>query len=277
MMYNVYVALAVCSLTMGLPQGSVSLRVIGQRVSDDSKVELAVKKLWSADTAEERAAMEALVHLGSGSVPQLVNVLEDVTNDPTSPHFATGKEKEGSEAFELYYSKPFGPKPGVSAGQLAELEISWRLKRDILEILGRLRAEEAVPLLIRIMERRAIYSAIERMSPEMNTLAQIGTAAVPQLIEAIETASQRSASVGFADPSLTEEEKTSLRSIETFKIQVRAALTLGEIGDARALPILRRLMEESNDLSRMSRTSPYAGFGMYNVRYAIEQIEKASK
>src|SRR5262249_1808251 len=73
----------------------------------------------------------------------------------------------------------------------------------------------------------------------MATLARIGGPAVPKVIEAIQNAPKTAAAIPFAN-----EAKWPERFIrkETIKLQARAAMVLGEIGDGRALPVLKSLL-----------------------------------
>ena len=53
----------------------------------------------------------------------------------------------------------------------------------------------------------------------------------------------------FGDPKPSDEIKQAFRLLELSKIQVRAAVVLGRIGDPRALPVLKKLLEPTSDLN----------------------------
>jgi HEAT repeat protein len=72
------------------------------------------------------------------------------------------------------------------------------------------------------------------MRSEMYALAEIGSSAVIPLIELIRGAEAAS--------------KRSSHEVPAYRIQVRAARVLGEIGDARALPVLRTLLKQKRDV-----------------------------
>jgi hypothetical protein len=118
-----------------------------------------------------------------------------------------GKEREGREALERYLSLPVEERRGEPQKQLMGLEISGRLKNDVCELLGNLHAEEAVPMLVEIMEREEIHDLIPGMTPVMRALAAIGPPAVPRLIESVEMAEVTASTFPFStadDPTTTE-------------------------------------------------------------------------
>ena len=88
----------------------------------------AAGDFWSLDASEASAAKEALIGIGPAAIPTLVSMLDGLTNAPLPPHY------------------PFGSYDRTG--------VSHRVQEDVCEILGQLRAVEAVPLLIRVIERR---------------------------------------------------------------------------------------------------------------------------
>lgn len=71
----------------------------------------------------------------------------------------------------------------------------------------------------------------------MDALVRIGQPAVPKLIEAIETAHDRAAAMNYSSVQRSEEGINHDARI----LQTRAAMVLGKIGDARAVPVLMKL------------------------------------
>jgi HEAT repeat protein len=209
--------------------------------TDADRVASAFKLLWSPDENERRAAKQELIQIGDPTIPPLLSLLEDIFRNPNKFYFATGKEMEGAEAMRLW-------EDGVTTEDLSNLEIGWRLRDDCYELLGRLRAIEAVPLLLRIMERQDIFTGFSTLSAEMRVMVEIGPPAVPNLIEAMEKAKERAASIGFGGPQPTEEEKERIITSEAAKFRARVAMVLGEIGDERALPVLEKFLERSDEL-----------------------------
>jgi len=136
--------------------------------------------------------------------------------------------------------------------------INQRLKEDVCELLGRLKAVEAVAVLIEAMESWPGSDSWENSNPAMDALQKIGSPAVDDIIEAVESAKQRAAKPqGDGHPS------DFFVSTEAAKNQARASIVLAAIGDARALPVLERL-ENSTDSQWLA---PY-------LRRAIAQIRE---
>lgn len=203
-----------------------------------------VEQLWSADEKERESAKALLVKLGEKSVPPLIMLLTELERDPT-PRYAPGREEEAKQAETDYRSL-------VESGRreeardalhhLMNLKVNWRLKQDVCELLGRLKAEEATGILIESMEDWPSSESWENMNPAMSALVEIGSAAVPKIIEALETARRRAAATPFADRQPSD----FFVKAETAKYQARSAMVLGDIGDARALSVLESL-ETSTD------------------------------
>ena len=127
---------------------------------------------------------------------------------------------------------------------LSTMLITQRLKEDVCELLGQLRSEEAVAVLIEAMESWTGGDSWENSNAAMDALQKIGSPAVPDIIEAVESAKQRAASPRGED-------RPSDFFVST------------EIGDARALPVLARL-ENSTESQWLV---PY-------LRRAISQIKE---
>jgi HEAT repeat protein len=114
----------------------------------------------------------------------------------------------------------------------------------IYEVLGQLHAAEAVPLLVTIMEEEEVHDMIQGMSPVMRGLAEIGPAAVPRLVESIDTAASKAKAL--LSSGLSEERRQS-DLIQEGRIELRATLVLRAIGDPRAIPALERLQQATNN------------------------------
>jgi HEAT repeat protein len=234
---------------------------------DDQKAQDYVNQLWSADNSVRQSAKVNLLNLGHRAVLPLIKLLEDMTRNPTKPRYATSKEAEGEAAKRNIETIPVEQISDYMM-RLKNLEINWRLEQDACELLGKLKAEEAIPILIERMQTREEHSAAIRLSDEMLALINIGTVAVPSLIEAIETAELKANSNyrPYTTISLeTEEVRTREIKDKTNRTQIRAIRTLGEIGDERALPILERLLEDKDNQSLK-----------IFLEYAIGRISKKS-
>lgn len=208
-----------------------------QSPSNRNQASEYIELLKSVDEGKRQAGKDKLFELGPDSIGPLVSLLENISMDDFTRVFASGHSKEGEDIWELR-EKAINSRNEAAAQaateRLAQIEISGRLKNDIMEILGRLRAREAVPLLIRIMEQREIDNLWEKLRPEMYALAAIGSEAVPGLIQSIKEADAVA--------------KRNLNSVPPYRLQVRSARVLGLIGDKRALPALRDLLKQQRDV-----------------------------
>ena len=226
---------------------------------DEEKAALAIKLLWSADEKEIERAKVDLVKLNESAIPGLMTLLRDLIDNPTTPRFVTGREEEG----KILWGHPLDS-PGI-ADKIHEVIINGRLEYDIIEILGELRVEGAIPILVEIMECRMKDNWLrQRMLPEMIALGKIGKPAVPALIKSIEEAEEKATSTSTRNPHITEEELQVFIRSSIEKRQTRAVIVLGVIGDNSALPVLEKLLEQSNDPNK----------AMADVRYIREAIKK---
>lgn len=224
-----------------------------ERTVKQSEAETAVNQLWSDDEMVRLAAKGKLIELGPEATRPLMTLLEDLRQNP-GPRYVRGKQKEGEEAFEQYRNLPNKQKVGEALKKSMSLEISGRLSNDVYELLGRLHAVQAVPLLVEIVEKQEIDSLIPGMTPAMRALAEIGPVAVPRLIESIENAASTAAFSPYVTaPDLSEEAKQRNLEWQRIRIQVNAVLVLENIGDARALPVFEKLLNTTRNefLARM--------------------------
>jgi HEAT repeat protein len=250
------------------------LSFVNSQQSGDESVNAAIKRLNSADHSERRAAWEELVQLGPMAIKPLISLLESI-KEKQNRFFLNGKEKEVAEAYErMQEAFRDGDDNGYERAreQLSKLDITFRLKRDVIGLLGELKAEEAVPVLIMLMwqdlEAQIMTDGLKtRFSDAMRALVSIGEVAVPSLIETLETAETVASSVRYNDAPqsdrwvLTVEDKVAQNKS---RIQTRAIIVLGEIGDKRAVPVLSRMLVEANGLDEFQKRY---------IREAIEKIE----
>src|SRR5215510_2190091 len=145
---------------------------------------MAVQGLWSPDEGQrERAKSE--ISLGGPAVEaELIRTLSELVEDQR-PRYPTGKDAEGEA---ILYATFRGEQP--SSEPPDDYIINRRLMLDIIDILGRLKSEAAIPLLIRILEQREMDSLcpvhrVWAVGPEMKALSRIGRPAVPALIAAL--------------------------------------------------------------------------------------------
>jgi hypothetical protein len=249
--------------------------------SNDLKTERIISSLigtlWSRDDLERRAGIRRIVEIGSAAGAQLTALLGDLWNDPY-PRFPVGMEAEGNDLIDQYReaTKEADPQPSLAPhsealiDRIGNLAINSRLINDLFELIGEIRAQEAMPLLIDIMTsiNDRPWKAL-RMEPEMRILYQIGPPAVSALVDAIEHSADLAANAtrrtaGFVidmGDTVNVELETRLESevdeteysdteaevrLNANTIVARAAMVLGEIGDSRALPVLEEVLA-SND------------------------------
>lgn len=212
----------------------------------DEPVALAIKKLWSAEESERQSAKNALVQTGPEAVRPLMALLEDLIRHP-GIRYAEGKnERDFVKLKERIDRIPpdLLQERAETMKSLSNVAIGWRLKSDSCELLGRLRAEEAIPILIEAMEDEDSIDSWESMNSAMLALVEIGSAAVPEIIRSIETANERAAATPFPEG---EHPSDFFVKTETAKNQARAAMVLGEIGDVQALPVLEELRRSTDN------------------------------
>lgn len=241
---------------------------------DDQEAKQAVRMLWSADEAVREAGRREILRIGSATAAPLIQLLADLLQDPR-PRFAAAKEEEGRKALADYveWIRKTQRPPEIGSKVLQAVHsfvINYRLNSDAISLLGELRAVEAIPLLIHIMENILPQAA----GMEVDALCRIGAPAVPFLIKSIENARVSAREwdpvrLGFyveidmgdaaGDEAVDQLDASELDDPDFEQEQVkwvageikRKAITaLAEIGDKEALPFLESLSkaEEHQDV-----------------------------
>lgn len=242
----------------------------------DQKSYSAIEKLWSPDEQERKTAKKQVLRIGAKSIGPLISLLLDLLENPY-PRFPTGYEAEGENAVE-YHKKLSQHQPSYeeieeSIALSTKLFINSRLIDDVVYLLGELRAEEAIGILIRILEGRNMYVVPDTYGCESESLQKIGYPAVPCLIAAIRGA--RSTAEKHSDIHLgcvmdfgeidspqnnetvrlpiawfeegDEQETEEEVNFRVRRIQCRSLRILGAIRDPTALPFLTQLLAEAVD------------------------------
>jgi hypothetical protein len=130
---------------------------------------------------------------------------------------------------------------------------------DVVYLLGELKAEQAISLLMAMVNRHweSNHLGLEFRTPEAAALLRIGAAAGPLLVKNLDEATIR----GFGFEPLVygwrvvvEEEQEDYdeqdpddeldRQTHIGNVRLRVAMILGDIGDTRALPHLGKLLAE---------------------------------
>lgn len=229
-------------ITAGVLIGGVYLgffRTDRHPARQDDQTMSAITQLSSGDATTREAAKVALLERGPESLQTLIAALQELQATP-KPHFELGNEREGAKWLREQDKLPVGER---DVSESLSVDITWRLKRDLIEMLGRLHDEAAVPILLDLTRQEIHTSQNEYLRPPMFALIEIGTRAVPKVIEALETVqSTEATALSNCCPNLNDEERRNiLQSQEEIAI-ARLAIVLGEIRDQRALPILEKLM-----------------------------------
>jgi HEAT repeat protein len=247
--------------------------------SSELEVSAAIKQLFSADYEDRLAATEKIIKIGHQAVKPLLSLLDEITK-MNARHYVSGKEKEGAEAYKQFQETDRNNDPEgfeKAKEELLKLDITSRLTGDIIYLLGELKSDEALPVLIDLMWRAPFEvlvfsgSGKPRWNDAMKALVRMGVVAVPRLIDTLERAESVANSVEYKDVPLS---GGSVRTIQVqieenkWRIQLRAILVLGEIGNERAMPTLERMLREGSDL--LERQKDY-------VREAVEKIRQKVK
>lgn len=251
-----------------------TLMQAGKPVADEnSEVGELVGLLWSSDHAQRRSAKGKLLRIGSSAIPPLVSLLQDIYAYPGKARFPTGMEEEARQILDHYQDYP--------PEDLENIEITGRLKDDAAGLLGHLHAVNAVPILIGVLHRQVEISFPRGLNRVMRSLVKIGPPAVPALIEQIENAvtnapllllRDETASNEFGHRSSVDAQgNQSTEGREVAIIRIRAALILGEIGDERALPILKGLVDGTCKSAPMEIESQWAAHAINRITAKIAQ------
>jgi len=219
-------------------QGVVAITI--KREDSGRQIEIAIAKLWSSSESERESAKRTLLNKGKRSSKPLLVLLEDITDNHGKKRYAVGKEKT------------------------EEYEITWRLENDVVELLGKLHSVEAIPILIKLFWSRPEITSLG-MYPYMQALVSIGSSAVPKLIEVLNDA-QSIAVKAVERENLDNDKQQQWIDYKTYRIQAKAILVLGEIGDRQAMPILSRLRSttKNEDL-------------LFFIDQSLKQIEERNK
>ncbi len=201
---------------------SISPYIMGQAAQiqnqDDNSQMLtdATKGLASDDETERKTARVKLLGMGQAAIPMLLNLLQSLT--PTIEVCPPGSNLPCQTGFRSV-SNP-----------------KTRIRAEVISLLGQLHAVAAVPLLIKILGLYDIEGAgIRYWGPERDALIEIGSLAVPELLESLRMAEEKRQTIRLDDGS-----------VATFlEIEIRILDVLGRIGDKRALEFFVKLKESN--------------------------------
>jgi len=199
-------------------------QLLMNNTSTQNEADSLIKNLWSPDESFRETAKKQLRQLGPTVIQPLMKLLEELKNT-SKPIFESGKEAEGEEIYQSLLEAEKNKHSGEAAVygmKLLDLDITARLREDAIELLGDVRAQEAIPYLITNMERQPILSKLY-WCVSMESLVKIGSPAVPQLLESLQALAEKNP-----------------KDRDDFAIK-RYAMVLAKIGDPRALPVLEKI------------------------------------
>ncbi len=264
--------------------------------SSQSLTDSAIKKLWSPNESERSEGVDELLRIGPASVEKLTSLLMELIHDQR-PRFVPGREQDGERALHEYLSSARRlysvggdyAETKAAKDRLTVLTMNSRLMTDIVYLLGELKAEQAIPLLMEMVNRdwESTYSGLEFHTPETAALEQIGAASIPRLVDNLNEGTIRA--YGFEplshgwrvvleepiqeDSDEPDSDEELDRQTHIGNVRLRVAGVLGKIGDTRALPYLEKLLGEikSNPESPLFGT---AGSLSVTIDSAIARITK---
>jgi hypothetical protein len=203
--------------------------------------------LWSAYQSQRQNAKAELRDAGVEAIGPLVSLLEEFVFTPGST-FGDRKEKQFRRYLDYRRNTTSGIDREEGPGSMEEMSaVAVRVKQDGIDLLGSLRAEAAVPVLIQLMFEELEIAGRKHDYPEMDAIRKIGPPAIPGLIKTIETADQTAKSIEITGQRWSLKQRQQIRESVRHVIQERTVVLLGRMRDARVLPFLDELMVKSSD------------------------------
>jgi hypothetical protein len=197
----------------------------------------AIKGLASNNETERQTARTTLLSKGQAVIPPLLDLLHSLT--PTMEFCPPGS------SFPCYTGRRLVNNPKT------------QMRAEVIALLGQLRAVAAVPFLIKLL---GVYdtegAGIRYWGPERDALIEIGSAAVPQLLDNLRLAEEKRQSIRMSDGSVA----------SYLEIEIRILDILGRIGDEGALEFLGKIKE--------SNTNPYF---QSSLKEAEERIREKAR
>ena len=212
--------------------------------SDSQKVSslaAALRQLGASSEAGRKEAKEALKSGGEQTAQVLLPLLDWIMHDL---HIAGDPSLDEAKRHlkEALRHDPDALQAAIALDQ--NIEIHDRLSRDLIEVLASIGTPKAVPLFA-----KSLYGLIDestgggpvQFTPGMIGLVLAGEKAVPEVLDVFQRAEALAPFSWAGYPYPNGAQAPALRT-KAFMIRVRAAMVLGEIGDARALPVLKEFL-----------------------------------
>jgi HEAT repeat protein len=194
-----------------------------QREAPEADVRALIDEL---STDRRTTAKARLLEIGSRAAPYLIARLRDLTEIVEESHVTAPVEGYDPESDPAY----------VEAAR--RRQTAWDVIGDCLDLLGWMKSEEAVPAIIKVLEITPLSGREPKRLRPIRALEEIGTPAVPALIEALARA-----------PETARNQKSPYYPGER-TLQIRMAFALAQIGDSQAIPALENLIKIEPTFSR---------------------------
>jgi HEAT repeat protein len=185
-----------------------------QKADSDPVLTSALKNLGSADEAVRYAAWDSVMTVGQPAIPSLMALLRAMPQP-----LPVCSDAPADAVFDQTLNALVFPCDDASIRQ----------RSYVIGLLAKLRAAQAVPLLIKTMRLQMPEGLFRYRCAELNALIEIGTTAVPELLKTLQEMQPEKAP---ANIFLVDE--------------VRVIVALGEMGDPSSLEVLRQLSESPN-------------------------------
>jgi hypothetical protein len=181
----------------------------------DAEVTVLIDQL---STGEEQVAKAHLAQMGLRAAPGLIATLSDLLDHLPVPRVGAGTDMTSPLAVQ---ADPLGIATSY------RYQVDWQVIADCVELLRPLRLAEAAPALVKAMERKEVQDAFPMKTAEQAAVEELGSPAVPALLDAIQHADELEVRPG----------------VPAVAIRDRTAIALAEIGDPRAIPVIQRLID----------------------------------
>ena len=206
----------------------------------DDAILIAIKELRSNRPSIRSAAKTRLVQAGNDAVGPVMSLLSELLERATN---------------RLPVQEESAPPLRSGSQDGSEHLSTWTTIDDCCDVLGGLRARQAVGLLIRVVEVRGTYAILPppKRPSELNAIALIGKAAEGALIEELKTAQQRAVSLVSEMRAEGDNQRQWLEERKVYEIQVQMTEALSRVGDSGTIEALEALLKSNVEYGRSWR------------------------
>lgn len=224
---NRLIAFLICIATIIAQPGATRSFPRVQR--QENVVTQAVSDLQSPDFRLRDAAKKQLLSAGSASVEPIISLLSELLDAGISPTSNMPRDVKRDSPL------------GVDEHKVRATG-NWALVVDCCWLLGQLRAAQAVPLLIRVIEVDEIFSMLPKRVTEINSLGLIGKPAEAALLSEFRNAYGKAAMLVGLDLPDEHTRKLRVQERKALDIQMQVGAALALIGDNETIAALENLL-----------------------------------